>query len=89
MGMKMGRAVLNGVIQMNMALQPLVQIASLRNVNRNPRSILCLSGVDVISGQWLKSGIQRVDFVGILLSRLPWPVDQGRRGTLRLPVMTK
>src|SRR5262249_31286712 len=89
MGMKMRRSTLNGVIQMHMALKPLVQIASLCNVDRDPGSIFGLPGIDVISGQGLEIRIQRIDLVGVLLSRLPRPVDEGRRRTLRLPVTTK
>jgi hypothetical protein len=85
----MRRSILNSVIQMHMPFQPLVQISSLCNVDRDPGSIFGLPGVDVISGQGLEIRIQRIDLVGVLLPRLPRPVDEGRRRTLRLPVMTK
>ena len=89
MGVQVCGAVLNGIIHPHVPLEPLMQAAGLRDVDRNPGPVLGLSGVDVIPGQWLEGSIQGKNLVGILLSGLSWPVDQSRSGGLRLPVMTK
>ncbi len=50
MSMEMSRAISDGVVHSHVSLQPLVQIASLSNVDRNPTPILSLSGVQVKAG---------------------------------------
>jgi len=88
--MKVRRAVLNGVSYPHVPLEPLVQIASLRNVDRDPSPIFGLSGIDVVSWQSLKRSLQRENLVGILLSGLTRPPNQIRRGCLlRVPVTTE
>lgn len=89
MGMQVRGALLDGIIHSHIALQPLVQISRLRNVDRDPGPIFGLTSIDVVSGQGLERSVQRVNLVGILLSGLTGPVDRGRRHTLRLPVATK
>jgi hypothetical protein len=44
MGMEMSCAMGNGVVHPHVPLEPLVQIASLSNVDRNPSAILGLFG---------------------------------------------
>jgi len=63
MGMNAGCAVLNGVIQPHAPFEPLVQIARLSNVDRNPTPILGLFGIDVIAGQWPERSLKRKDLV--------------------------
>jgi hypothetical protein len=75
MGMEMSCAMGNGVVHPHVPLKPLVQIASLSNVDRNPIAILSLSGIDVQAGQWLESSVQGIDRVLITLPGLPGPVD--------------
>ena len=87
--MKVGGAVLDDIIQPNMPFEPLVQVASLRNVDRDPSPILGLLRIDVIAGQRLEGSIKRMDFVLILLSGLPRPTNQCRRDFLGMPVMTE
>ena len=66
MGVEMSCAIGNGVVHSHVPLEPLVQVASLRNVDRNPTSILGLLGIDVISGQGLECSVQGVNLVWIL-----------------------
>ena len=73
MGMQMGCAMGNGVVHPHVPLKPLVQIASLSNVDRNPSAILSLPGIDVQTRQWLESSVQGIDRVLITLSGLPRP----------------
>lgn len=86
---EMRRSVIHGVAQVHMALQALVQIAGLRNVNRKPLPIFSLLGVDIISRQGLESSVQGVNLVSILSPRLPGPVDKNRSGLFRLAVAAK
>ena len=48
--MDMRRAVLDRVILAHMPFKPLVHIASLRHVDRNPSPVLGLSGINEIAG---------------------------------------
>ena len=89
MSMKVRCAILNGVIGSDMSFKPLVQVASLRNVDGNPLTVVGLPGINVISRQCLKGSFQRINLVGVLLSGLPGPVDESRRGFLGLPVAAK
>jgi hypothetical protein len=75
MSMEMSRAMSNRVTHPHMPLQPLMQVTSLRNVNRNPLTVLGLFGVDVIPGQRPEGSVQRVNLVGIFLPRFARPVD--------------
>ena len=75
MGMEMSCAMGNGVVHSHVPLKPLVQIASLSNVDRTPTAILSLSGIDVQAGQRLESSVQGIDHVLITLPGLPGPVD--------------
>lgn len=51
MSMEMRCAISNGVLQTHMPLKPLVQIASLRNIDRNPTPFRVLFGIDKIARQ--------------------------------------
>lgn len=88
-GMDMGGAVGCGVLLAHMPLKPLVQIASLSNVDRSPGPVFGLHGIDKIAGQRLERSVQGINLVGILLPGLAGPIDQNRSGTLRLPVVTE
>jgi len=89
MGMEVSCAVLDGVTHAHMSLEPLVQIASLSDIDRNPSSILGLFGVDVIARQRLERSVQGKNFVWILLAGLARPPDQTRGCLLRVPVTTE
>lgn len=89
MGMEMSRAIRNGVVHPHVPLKPLVQIASLSNIDRNPTAILRLSGIDVQAGQWLESSVQAVDRVLITLAGLPRPVDRSGGRAFLVAVMTE
>ncbi len=78
MGMEMSCAISNGVLHPHVPLEPLVQVAGLSDVDRNPIPVLGLSGVDVIARQRLESGIQGINLVWILLPGLARPFHQGR-----------
>jgi hypothetical protein len=88
-GMEMSCAMGNGVLHPHMPLKPLVQIASLSNVDRNPTAILGLSGIDVQAGQWLESSVQGINRVLITLPGLPRPSDGSRGRALLVPVTTE
>ena len=88
-GMEMRGAVGDGVLHSHVPLQPLMQIARLRDVDRTPAPILSLPSIDVKAGQWPESRIQRIHLVLILLAGLTGPLDERRSRTLRLPVTTK
>ncbi len=68
MGMEMGCALLQGVLQRHVPFQPLTQIAGLSDVDGNPTPVLGLSGINEIAGRCLKGSVQRVNRVGIVLS---------------------
>ena len=53
--------------------RPLVQIAGLSNVDRNPTAILGLFGINVIAGQRLERRINRVNLVLIAFAGLAGP----------------
>lgn len=89
MGMEMGGAVSDGVFHSHVPLEPLMQIARLRDVDRTPAPILILPSIDIKAGQWPESCIQRIHLVLILLAGLAGPLDERRSLTLRLPVTTK
>jgi len=89
MGMQMGCAMGNGVVHPHVPLKPLVQIASLSNVDRNPSAILRLSRIDVQAGQWLECSFQAVDRVRITLAGLPGPDYRCGGRALLVAVMTE
>ena len=89
MGMDMRCAILNGVINAHVSLKTLMQIAGLRNEDRNPTPILGLFGVNEITGRRLERSVYGINRVLILFSRLAGPVDQVRRRALRGPVTTE
>ena len=89
MGMEMRCALGNGVVHIHVPLEPLVQIASLRNVDGNPTAILSLTGIDVHAGQWLESSVQGINLVLIRLAGLPGPVDRSGRSAFLVAVMTE
>jgi hypothetical protein len=79
-GMEMRSAVGNCVLQLHMPLKPLMQIPSLRNVDRRPIAVRQLFGINVNAGQRSKSSVEGINLVGILLAGLPGPiVGRGRR----------
>ena len=89
MGMEMSRAIGDGVVHSHVPLEPLVQIARLSNIHRNPTPILRLAGIDVIARQRPERSLQGINLVGILLAGLAGPVLRSRRRVLRLPVTTE
>ena len=89
MGMDVGRAILNGIRCRHMPFQPLAQIPGLRDVDWNPTPVCSLSGINEIAGPHLELRVNRVNRVGIFLSRLAGPLDQVRRRTFLWLVMTK
>jgi len=76
MGMEKSRAIGNGVVHPHVPLKPLVQIASLSNVDRNPTAVLSLSSIDVHARQRLESSIQGINRVLVLFAGLPGPTDR-------------
>ncbi len=89
MGMDVGRAILNGVRRRHVPFQSLAQTPGLRDVDWNPTPVCGLSGINEIAGPHLELRVNRVNRVGILLSRLAGPLDQVRRRTFLRPVMTE
>ena len=89
MGMEKGSAIGNGVVHPHVPLKPLVQIASLSNIDRNPTAILSLSGIDVHARQCLESSVQWINRVRILLARLPGPVDRSGGRAFLVAVTTE
>lgn len=67
----------NGVVHSHVALEPLMQIACLSNVNRNPTAILGLPGIDIISRQGSELNVQGMDMVLILSAGLAGPIAGG------------
>jgi hypothetical protein len=88
MSVDVSRALRHRILRPNVPFQPLVHVPSLSDVDRNPLSILALASVDEVSGQRLKSSINRKDFILVLLSRLAGPVDAGGGG-FRLVTVTE
>jgi len=78
MGVNVSGAVGNGVVHVHVAFQPLVHASSLGNIDRNPVPILTLLRIDEVAGQWLKSSVNGVDLILILLSRLTEPTNVWR-----------
>ena len=87
--MELSGAVGDGVVHSHVPLEPLVQIAGLRDIDRNATAILGLPGINVHAGQRLERSVQGMDLKLIQLSGLPGPVDTSRSLALRLPVTTK
>lgn len=75
--MEVRRAVLNGIVTPDLAFEPLVQVASLRDVDWNPLAILGLPGINVVTRQRPEGGFHREDLVRVLTARLAGPVDPG------------
>lgn len=63
MSMNASRAVVNGVIEPHVPFEPLMQIARLSNVDRDPTPILGLFGIYVIAGQRLEGSLKRMNLV--------------------------
>jgi hypothetical protein len=76
MDMDMRGAIRNGVGQRHVTLKPLVQVAGLRNVERNPTTILGLLGINVIAGQRLESSVNGMNLVLIPGAGLPGPTEK-------------
>ena len=89
MGMETSGAVGDGVGHSHMSLKPLVQVAGLRNIDRNPTAIFSSPGIDINAGQCLERSVQGINLELIPLAGLPGPVDVSRRCPLRLPVTTE
>ena len=89
MGVEMRCAVRDGVVNSDMPLEPLVQVTSLSDIDRNPTAILGLSGINLIARQCLEGSIHRVYFVWILFAGLTGPVNGCRSGALRLVMTTE
>ena len=89
MDMDMRRAIRHGVTHRHVALQSLVQISRLSNVEGNPTAVLGLFGINVIARQRPESSVNGMNLVLILVAGLPEPTDgQGLRA-LRLQVTTE
>ena len=89
MGMEMSGAVGDGFVHSHVSLKPLVQIAGLRNIDRNPTAIFGSSGIDINAGQRPERSVQGINRELIPLPGLPGPVDVSRRCPLRIPVTTE
>ncbi len=89
MGMEMRCAFGNGVVHAHVSLEPLVQVASLSNVDRNPSTILSLTRIDVHAGQWPERSVQGINLVLIPFPGLARPVDRSGGCALLLPVTTE
>ncbi len=76
MDMDMRSAMRNGVIHRHVTLKPLVQIASLGDVNGNPITALNLFGINEIAWQRPESGVNGMNLVLILAVGLPTPMYQ-------------
>jgi hypothetical protein len=87
MGMDVGGAMGNGVINAHMALQPLMHATGLCNIDRNPAPILALHRVNKVAGQRLEGSVNGIDLILILRSRLAGPIDAIRRCALRFPTV--
>jgi hypothetical protein len=88
-GMEMRRAGRQGILQLQMTLQPLMQIPSLRNVDGNPVAVLGLFGINVKAGQGFESSANGIDCVLILPAGLSGPVARGGRCAIRMRVTTE
>ena len=82
-------AVSYGILQFFVPFQPLVHIARLRDVERNPLPVFRLSSVDVIAWQRAERSVERKDFVLILSSGLAWPANRWSSRTLLLVATTQ
>ena len=89
MGMEMSRAIRNGVVHSHVPLEPLVQIASLSNIDRNPSAILGLSSIDVQAGQRLECRVQAINRVLVTLAGLPRPGHRIGGRAFLVAVMTE
>jgi len=89
MGVNVSGAVSDGVIDVHMALQPLVHASSLSDVYWNPASILALLRIDKVARQCLEGSINRVDLILILPTRFTGPTYVRRRDTLQLLTVTE
>ena len=87
--MELSGAVGDSVIHSHVPLEPLVQIASLRDIDRYPTTIFGLPGINIHAGKRPERSVQGMDLKLILLSGLPRPVNTSRRLALRLPVTTE
>ncbi len=89
MSVEVSGALLHGVTEAHMPFEPLVQIAGLSDIDRDPGAVVSLFGVDVVARQWPESSVEREDLILILLAGLTRPTNQSRTGAFRLPVMRK
>ena len=76
MDMDMRGAMRNGVIHRHVPLKPLVQIASLGDVNGNPITALNLFGINKIAWQRLETSLNGMNLILILVAGLATPTDQ-------------
>ena len=88
-GMKMRRAIRNGILEVNVSLKPLMQVPRLRNVDGRPVAVGQLFGIDVNTGQRAESRVQRIDREGILCAGLTGPIEGGRQCVARMRVATE
>jgi hypothetical protein len=89
MGMEMRRAMLDGIVQGYVTLQPLMQIPRLRNVDGRPITVRQRFGINVNTGQRAESCVQWIDREWILLAGLSGPIVGGGRGAIRMRVATE
>ena len=76
MDMDMRGAMRNGVIHRHVTFKPLVQIASLGDVNGNPITALNLFGINKSAWQRLETSLNGMNLILILVAGLPTPRDQ-------------
>ena len=88
MGVDVRGALFQRMARFFLPLQPLVHIAGLSDVERDPLSVLALAAIDVIARQGRELGVQIIHRVGILGARVARPIDEKRRGGILLLATT-
>ena len=83
MNVDMSSAILGGLLEFLVPLQPLVHIPGLRYVQRNPLPVLGLFGINVIAWQRPESSGNGMNLVLIPFAGLPGPTDEWGRRALR------
>jgi hypothetical protein len=73
MGVKVRGATSDGVLEFHVALESLMQVARLSDVDRSPTPVGALTGIDEITGQGTERSLEWEDLVLIFLSGLAGP----------------
>jgi len=79
MNMDMSSALRHGVRYADVPFQSLRESSGLSDIDWHPRSVLGLSGINIVGRHRLELSVEGVDFVRVLGARLPDP-GNGRRG---------